>query len=240
MGKFVDLTGQKFRRLTVTGFERTRDLRGNSRIVWNCACDCGGFTKTHGTKLKSGHTQSCGCLQRERTSMASMNDISGMKFGRLTAIKNAGSKNQRRMWECLCDCGNKCIVCESALTSGNTKSCGCIAKELLISRNTVHGKCGTRLYKTWRNMKTRCYNKNCVEYSCYGGRGIKVCDEWLNDFSVFYDWAMEHGYDDNLTIDRIDNDKNYCPENCCWITRSENIRKRNVEYFARKRQEKYV
>ena len=99
----------------------------------------------------------------------------------------------------------------------------------------VHGKRHTRLYGIWSNMKTRCFNHNDPHFERWGGRGITVCDEWKNDFKSFYDWAMSHGYRDDLTIDRIDNDGNYCPENCRWVSHEEqNRNKRNVRLITHK------
>ena len=132
------------------------------------------------------------------------------------------------MWLCCCDCGSSVVVVSGNLRSGNTISCGCVSKELSIKRNTTHGRCGTRLYTEWLCMKHRCYNQKNKSFVYYGGRGITVCDEWKNDFQAFYDWAMQNGYTDNLTIDRKDVNGNYEPSNCRWITTQEQMNnKRN-------------
>lgn len=151
----------------------------------------------------------------------SVENLIGQKFNRLTVISQAESKNQRRYWNCLCECGNNTIVTTSKLKNGHTKSCGCIASEIIIKRNTTHGLRKTRIYNIWYDIKRRCYNKKNKSYSNYGGRGISVCDEWLNDFMNFYNWAMENGYTDDLTIDRIDVNGNYEPSNCCWVTKAQ-------------------
>lgn len=146
----------------------------------------------------------------------------GNRFGRLTVIEYAGlNRRNSKMWICKCDCGNitKPII-SSSLRNGNTRSCGCL--------NGTHHKKNTRLYSIWQGMKARCYRPSHQWYKRYGGRGITICDEWKNDFQAFYDWAMENGYADNLTIDRKDNDRGYCPENCQFTSQTSQIRNRSI------------
>lgn len=158
-------------------------------------------------------------------------NLVGQKFGRLTVKEFYDVKHGMSRWICDCDCGNtNVIVYGNHIKSGNTISCGCYYKE---SRNKVgykHGGSKDRLYQIWADMKDRCNNKNSVSYHWYGGKGIIVCDEWKNDYAAFKEWALANGYDDSLTIDRIDSNKNYCPENCQWITLKENINKSKRQY----------
>lgn len=153
--------------------------------------------------------------------MSKIKDIKNRRFGSLVAIKRVGSnKLGHSMWECLCDCGNTIINLSNRLLTGNSSTCGC--------RNG-HGMRYTRLYRTWINMKVRCSDPKSDSYRYYGGKGIKVCDEWVNSFQNFMDWAMNNGYSDNLTIDRKDSSKNYCPENCQFLTLAQNSRKAQIK-----------
>ena len=150
-------------------------------------------------------------------------DLSGQKFGKLKVIKKIENKGENIQYLCKCDCGNYIKIIGTSLRTGNTKSCGCLAKK--------HGLSKHKLHKKWDEMKYRCYNDNCTHYKYYGGRGIIVCNEWLNDFKTFYDWSMAHGYADNLTIDRIDVNGNYEPSNCRWVTMEEQASNKTNNVF---------
>ena len=150
-------------------------------------------------------------------------DLIGQRFGKVTVIEKVGrSKHKTILWRCLCDCGNMTTAQTSDLRMGKVKSCGC---NIFKDRQTLGGK-PTRIYRIWKNMKKRCYNQNNKDFKYYGARGIKVCDPWRNNFGEFHRWAIKNGYNDNLSLDRIDNDGNYEPENCRWTTMKEQAKHR--------------
>lgn len=156
----------------------------------------------------------------------------GKKFGKLTVLEECKEQNKHRqkVYKCQCDCGNIAYVRGYKLRSGYTKSCGCLRHEKYALK---HGKRHTRLYTIWLNMKDRCCNKNTPSYKNYGARCINVCDDWQHDFMNFYNWAMDNNYQEGLTIDRIDNDKGYSPDNCHWTTPKQQCNnKRNNVYLT--------
>lgn len=172
--------------------------------------------------------------------MAKHQDLTGMVFGRLTVLREAGRKKPGfYLWECECSCANhtRVIVDGASLKSGNTKSCGCIHREQLSERNknnATHQVSNKNIFRVWEGMKDRCYNPNNKKYVDYGGRGIKICDEWLV-YQNFESWAVETGYEKGLTIERIDFNKDYCPENCKWATwKEQQNNKRNNKYLEYK------
>jgi hypothetical protein len=149
-------------------------------------------------------------------------DLRGQKFSRLLVLSEWGVKGKDKYWRCMCDCGKEVIASSNNLRQGRVRSCGCLQKDLIsqrdIERNTKHNLWGTKLYGVWSAMKSRCLNPNNKNYKYYGARGITVCQEWKESFKCFYDWAMANRYQEGLTIDRKNNDGNYDPENCQWVS----------------------
>lgn len=241
-----DLTGMKFGELTVLRKSDEYAIENGhiKREQWVCRCSCGNETTVRRSNLVGGSTKSCGCLRGRNAG-----DLTGMVFGRLTVLERAEdhvapSGYKTPMWRCKCECGNEVVVRGKSLRKGETKSCGCLQRELSSERAKVHGYYGERLNHVWNSMVQRCCNENNRAYHNYGGRGIKICDEWRNDYTAFREWALANGYDENAahgecTLDRIDVDGDYEPDNCRWISMHEqNFNRRDSLVFTYNGEEK--
>lgn len=156
----------------------------------------------------------------------------GDKNNRFTTIKFLHRDNRgAEVWLFKCDCGNYREKNPWYVYSGKTKSCGCLALEIRkTTRRKTHGMSKTRIYHIWKGMRQRCNNPNTSYYYVYGGKGIKICDEWQS-FENFYEWSMKNGYDDKLSIDRIDNDKDYSPDNCRWSTGLQQANNKSINHY---------
>lgn len=224
-----NLIGQRFGRLLVLREEKPIFYKSGSKgFRWLCQCDCGKQKIILGSCLKSGNTTSCGCY---KTEISRVNMV-GEKHGKLTILSEAGrGEYGDALWKCKCDCGKIFVASGHRIRRGETTSCGCYAREQHIKRTTTHGMAKTRLYKEWQGMKQRCNNPKTPKFYNYGGRGISYCEEW-EDFSNFQEWALSNGYSDSLTLDRIDVNGNYGPNNCRWVTNLEqqNNKRNNQKY----------
>lgn len=244
-----NLIGKKFGMLTV--IEQSRKVytqNKSTRTLWRCICDCGNETEVDGQKLKCGHTKSCGCL---KSKVGCQEDVTGQRFGRLTVIRYippAERTSKTYSWWCKCDCGKEIKANLHKLKNGLQKSCGCLKEEMKPHLGNITRKykySNKRLYGVYKMMHDRCENPNNREWMNYGGRGITVCPEWSGDYGydAFAEWSFPNGYDDkakkgDVTLDRINGDMGYSPDNCRWIPniRQQNNKRNNVmlEYNGEK------
>lgn len=234
MNTLIDLTGQRFGKLLVVEKAEPHKTKGGKYVtMWKCKCDCGNETVVATQKLRKGHTTSCGCVKHENRGRGK--DLIGQKFGKLTVIGRVPKeerKNPQYIWICKCDCGNEVISTANKLTHGIQVSCGCQKAERIGNLNRKYKNTDKHLYGVYKAMINRCIDEKDPSYINYGGRGVSVCDEWLNDYDAFAEWAISSGYEKGLTLDREDNEKSYSPENCRWVTMQvQQNNKRNCRYF---------
>lgn len=208
-GNYKDLTGVRHNHLT--GIRVTR--KGGNKEYWLFKCDCGEEIEVLKRYVLYNDVTRC------RKCAGRIGDITGKKWGKLTAVSVVKGNH----WLFKCDCGNTQEFPASAVMREHTVQCHECKLKMLKRNSTKHNKTDTRLHRIWRAMKSRCNNKNYWAYKWYGAKGVSVCDEWKDDFMTFYNWAMSNGYSENLTIDRISCDGNYEPNNCRWISQSEQM-----------------
>lgn len=241
-----DFTGQRFGRLVAIRCTGERAVRKSGKVsgyIWECKCDCGNTVFAESCKLRPNGLKSCGCLQRDTASSTmKKGDLIGQRFANLYVkewIPVRERKQSKFPYLCMCDCGNITYAKRNDLVTGNKKSCGCIHDNYSHQSKIIHythGKSYTRLYRVWSIIKDRCDNPNSKNYANYGGRGITLCDEWY-DFETFEKWAYDNGFDPNLkgsqcSIDRIDVNKGYSPNNCRWTdAKTQRINQRNVKLY---------
>lgn len=238
MGQFQDLTGQQFGDIFVNSYNKESSI-DKKCSMWNCKC------------VKCGHVSIKSIQQLKRIIKLNSSGcpncngywLVGSKFGRWTVLERGQDRkypkgNKKIVWKCRCDCGTIGEVTTRDLITGHSKSCGCFKNEKTAARNKEKGKWNgdsgkeeySLLFTIWNNMRLRCEYASHPSYYRYGGRGIKVCSEW-QDWFIFKEWALTHGYEKGLSIDRIDIDKGYTPSNCRWVTRKEQANNTSINHY---------
>lgn len=224
----MSIIGTKYGRLTIIGepFRKAESSRSHfTRLFVKAECECGNVKDYSVKNLKSGNSKSCGCQ-----SVKPLQEIpDGARYGMLVTygspyrkIRTSASAKKETFISAVCDCGNNIEVCVHDIKKGVVKSCGC------FHPNKTHGLSKHPIYQKWKGMTDRCYDNKNSNYHRYGGRGITICDEWRSDFKLFYEWAINNGWEDGLEIDRQNNDGNYEPSNCRFVTTVVNTRNTSI------------
>jgi hypothetical protein len=219
MSARIDLTGQVFNHLTVVGPDPAKRWG-----IWMCSCDCGGSTSVSSSNLKTGSVKACGCLAPRKA------ELRGQQFGRLSIQKFLRMQKGKSIWQARCGCGTVIEAVAGELLRGATKSCGCLARELISDFRTSHGMTKSATYASWSAMHSRTSDTESTGYQNYGGRGISVCPEWSN-FEIFLSDMGERP--EGRSLDRKDTDKGYSKTNCQWSTprQQANNRRKNRRYI---------
>lgn len=218
---FKDLTGEKRNMLTVKSLFEIK----NNISYWSCECDCG---KEKILSIKDlQNTKSCGCLKK----VSRKEDLTDYENDDIIVVSFQESRKGQSYWNCKCKkCGKIIQRCSSNIKNG-LAVCKCVHYKRVSEEHKKFAR-DTRLYSIWIGIRNRCFNSNDASYEHYGKRGITICDEWNHNFETFYYWALSNGYNDELSIERKNVNGNYCPENCCWIKKSEQAKNKTNTIYA--------